>query len=235
MENYWNDPQDAEAKQLRVPDDIADFGFKVECNGGLAVDHAYALYQAVSRALPWFETEPDIALHTLHGAESGNGWLRPYKEDELLYLSKRTRLRLRLPKPRFEDAKVLEGETLHIGNCTIKINKPATRTLSTQTTLFTRSLVSEETQSENEFLLAATKMLNAKGIHPQRMMGGRPHTIKTPNKTLHARSLMIVDLTFDESIQLQRTGLGTEQKLGCGIFLPHKSIDAVYKPAAEAD
>lgn len=235
MENYWNDPQDIEQKQLRVPDDIADLSFRVECRGGLIVDHAYALYQAINRALSWFETEPDIALHTLHGAESGNGWLRPYKESELLYLSKRTRLRLRLPKSRFEDAKVLEGQTFNVGDCPIKINKSAIRALSTQTTLFTRSLMSPKTQNENEFLHVATEMLNAKGIRPRRMMGGRLHTIKTPDKTLYARSLMIVDLTFDESILLQRTGLGESQKLGCGIFLPHKSIDAVYEPTVEAN
>ena len=227
MENYW---QDTEEKQLRVPDDVADLGFRIECRGGLVVDHAYALYEAVSRMLPWFETDPNVALHTLHGAESGNGWLRPYKENEFLYLSKRTRLRLRLTKSRLEDAMILEGQTIDIGNCLIKINKPTLRALSTQTTLFARSLASENMQSEHEFLHEATEMLNAKGIHPQRMMGGRQHAIKTPDRTLYLRSLMIVDLAFDESIQLQRTGLGTEQKLGCGIFLPHKSIDAVYQP-----
>ena len=226
MENYW---QDLEDKQRCVPEDVADLGFRVECRGGLTVDHAYALYQAVSRMLPWFETDPDVALHTLHGAESGNGWLRPYKENELLYLSKRTRLRLRLPKSRFEDAMVLEGQTIDIGGCSIKINQPTLRALSTQTTLFARALVSQNTQSEHAFLHEATGMLNAKGIHPKRMMGGRRHAIKTSDKTLYVRSLMIVDLAFDESIRLQRTGLGTEQKLGCGIFLPHKSIDAVYQ------
>ncbi len=226
MENYW---QDLEDKQRCVPKDVADLGFRVECRGGLTVDHAYALYQAVSRMLPWFETDPDVALHTLHGAESGNGWLRPYKENELLYLSKRTRLRLRLPKSRFEDAMVLEGQTIDIGGCSIKINQPTLRALSTQTTLFARALVSQNTQSEHAFLHEATGMLNAKGIHPKRMMGGRRHAIKTSDKTLYVRSLMIVDLAFDESIRLQRTGLGTEQKLGCGIFLPHKSIDAVYQ------
>ena len=227
MENYW---QDSEEKQLRVPEDVADLGFRVECRGGLTVDHAYALYEAIRQVLPWFEIDPDVALHTLHGAESGNGWLRPYKENQLLYLSKRTRLRLRLANHRFEDAMVLEGQTIDVGSCSIKINKPTLRTLSTQTTLFTRSLASRNTQNEHEFLHEATRMLNAKGINPQRMMGGRQHTIKIPNKTLYARSLMIVDLAFDESIELQRTGLGTEQKLGCGIFLPHKSIDAVHQP-----
>jgi len=228
MENYWRAQE--EDQQLRVPEDIADLNFRVECRGGLAVDHAYPLYRAVIQVLPWFETEPGVALHTLHGAESGNGWLRPYKEGDLLYLSKRTRLRLRLPKARFEDAAILAGKTLDIGGCMVKVARPTVRALSTQTTLFTRSLVAEKTQSENEFLHQATEMLNAEGIHPQRMMGGRQHTIKMPDATLYARSLMIVDLAFEQSIQLQQHGLGVQQKLGCGIFLPHKSIEAVYQP-----
>ena len=233
MQDYWHDAADTEQTQLYVPEDIADLGFRVECRGGLAVDHAYTLYEAISRVLPWFETEPDAALHTLHGAESGNGWVRPYKEGELLYLSKRTRLRLRLPKSRFADAMVLAGQTLHIGDCAVTTKPPTIRALSTQTTLFTRSLPSGNTQSENEFLQRATAMLNVKGIQPKRMMGGRRHAIKTADKTLYARSLMIVDLAFEESIRLQQTGLGEQQKIGCGIFLPHKSIDAVYRTREE--
>ena len=228
MPNYWDDTHDADEQRLAVPEDVADLSFRVECRGGLAVDHAYPLYQEISRALPWFESEADVALHTLHGAESGNGWVRPYKDDELLFLSKRTRLRLRLSKSRFEDAKILTGQTLRIGDCAVNIKAATIRTLSTQTTLFTRSLVSEHSQDESEFLQYATTLLDAKGIHPRRMMGGRRHAIKTPAKTLYARSLMIVDLSFEESILLQRSGLGSEQKLGCGILLPHKSIDAVY-------
>jgi len=38
---------------------------------------------------------------------------------------------------------------------------------------------------------------------------------------------MMVDLSFDESIALQQRGLGKHFKLGCGVFLPHKSLDAV--------
>jgi len=223
--DYWRAAE--EDKPLRVPDAVADVSFRVACCGGLAIDHAYALYCAVVQRLPWFATEPAAALHTLHGAESGNGWLRPHKEGDLLYLSKRTRLRLRLPKARFAEAAALVGKTLAVGGCTLHATSPTLRALSTQTSLYTRALVSPHTRSENEFLQQATDMLNARGINPQRMMGGRQHTIKTPHETLYARSLMIVDLSFDESIALQQRGLGKHLKLGCGIFLPHKSIDAV--------
>jgi len=38
---------------------------------------------------------------------------------------------------------------------------------------------------------------------------------------------MIADLSKKESIRLQEEGVGDQRLYGCGIFLPHKSIDAV--------
>jgi hypothetical protein len=39
---------------------------------------------------------------------------------------------------------------------------------------------------------------------------------------------MIADLKPGESLSIQQFGLGEERKLGCGLFLPHRGIDAVY-------
>ena len=38
---------------------------------------------------------------------------------------------------------------------------------------------------------------------------------------------MIADLSKESSILLQDLGVGAGRIFGCGIFLPHKSIDAV--------
>jgi len=38
---------------------------------------------------------------------------------------------------------------------------------------------------------------------------------------------MIADLKTGESLALQQVGLGEGRKLGCGLFLPHRGIDAV--------
>ena len=51
--------------------------------------------------------------------------------------------------------------------------------------------------------------------------------MKFPGKTLGARSLMIDGLDVTESVLLQQQGLGDGRKFGCGLFLPHKGIDAV--------
>ena len=41
--------------------------------------------------LPWMVDEPQAGIHLIHGAESGNGWIRPQEPDALLILSRRTR------------------------------------------------------------------------------------------------------------------------------------------------
>ena len=38
---------------------------------------------------------------------------------------------------------------------------------------------------------------------------------------------MIADLKKEDSVKLQDIGVGTGRLYGCGIFLPHKSLDAV--------
>ena len=75
----------------------------------LPLDHAHALSQTIQQALPWFTDESLAGMHLIHGAESGNGWMRPQEPDAILSLSKRTRFMLRLPKHRVEDASKLAG------------------------------------------------------------------------------------------------------------------------------
>jgi hypothetical protein len=62
------------------------------------------------------------------------------------------------------------------------------------------------------------------------MLSGRGHTIRTPEGGIETRSLMIAELTVEDSVRLQQQGLGPGRKIGCGLFLPHKGIEAVSKP-----
>ena len=56
----------------------------------------------------------------------------------------------------------------------------------------------------------------------------RSGLIRTDAENIFTRSLMIADLKPDESVRLQKQGIGEGRNLGCGIFVPHKGIDAVY-------
>lgn len=212
-----------------VPADIVDAVFAISCRC-LPVDHAYALSQAIQAALPWFAQEPDAGLHTVHGAASASGWMRPEGADALLQLSHRARLALRLPRRRLEDAAALLGRTLDVAGWPMLVGKFTARPLSRITTLFSRCVVVAGAGDEAAFLAAAGKELSVLGISPPTVLCGRVTPVATPAHTYQARSLMLAGLTPEQSLALQRHGLGAERTLGCGLFIPHKAIGDLRAP-----
>jgi CRISPR-associated protein Cas6 len=202
--------------------DVVDAVFAIACRC-LPVDHAYALQQAIQDALPWFAQEPSAGLHTVHGAASGAGWIRPEGEDALLQLSHRAKLALRLPAHRAQEAAALVGRTLQVAGWPLHVEKMALRPLSRITTLFSRCVVLAE-GDEAAFVGAAIEELGALGIRAERMVCGRVTPVATPERTYQARSLMLAGLALEQSLRLQRSGLGAGRKLGCGLFIPHKDI-----------
>ena len=205
-----------------APADIVDAVFAIACRS-LPVDHAYALQQAIQEVLPWFAQEPGAGLHTVHGAASGSGWMRPEGADALLQLSHRARLALRLPAHRTEDAAALVGRTLQVAGWPLHVEKMALRPLSRITTLFSRCVVLDALD-EAAFVSTASDELGALGIRAERMVCGRVTPVATPARTYQARSLMLAGLTLEQSLLLQQSGLGAGRKLGCGLFIPHKDI-----------
>jgi CRISPR-associated protein Cas6 len=221
---YW---EEAKRKQRNtVPDDVIDVVFGIACRT-LPVDHAYSLSQAVCKELSWSDDEPNAAVHTIHVAASGNGWYRPDTGDQLLYPSRRTKLALRIPKHRIDDAQSLSGKTLDIEGHELTVKDMSQKMLSEITTLFARYVVGRQDQEEMDFLADVKAALDDMDIQPKKMLCGIESTLESPHGPLVARSLMIADLTFDESIKLQQQGLGDYQWMGCGIFLPHKDINEI--------
>ena len=219
---HWE--ENTPAEETTVPDTVVDAVFSISCRN-LPVDHAYALSQAIQRALPWFADEACAGLHTIHVAGSGNGWQRPDDPRALLHLSRRTKLALRIPKERISDAGDLIDQTLDVDGHALRVEKIALRPLSRITTLFSRYVLITTVDDEEDFLEAAADELRTLGIRPRKMLCGLTTLIATPARTLQARSLMIAGLSPGESVLLQQQGLGSERKLGCGVFLPHKDID----------
>jgi len=42
------------------------------------------------------------------------------------------------------------------------------------------------------------------------------------------RSLMLVDLDIKDALLLQSCGIGEHKLLGCGLFLPHKTVEDTW-------
>ncbi len=222
---YWQE----DTKTRHATNDVVDLVFTLRCKC-LPVDHVYALSKAVQAVLPWLQEEPAAGIHAINVAVSGNGWIRPNDPQALLHLSKRTRFELRVPRHRIADAKKLAGKKLDVCGYVFELHSVSERPLSTITTLFSRHLVAGQgLTDEEEILHWVSAQLTTQGITPRKMLCGIGHSIKTPEKNIDTRSLMITDLEIEESLWLQQHGLGLYRYLGCGLFIPHKSITDLGK------
>lgn len=223
---YWQDT--TEQRRYVVPDDVVDVAFSISCRA-LPVDHAWALSEAVAAVLPWMVEVPRAGVHTIHVADSGNGWMRPQAPDDLLYLSRRTKLVLRVPRERIDDAHALSDKTLDVAGHRLQVDKGVVRLLSDITTIFARYIVTEDDDDESAFLAAMHAQLQRLGIRPKKMLCGIERVVHTPERHIRTRSLMLADLSVEESVRLQQEGLGPLRHRGCGLFIPHKGIHEVHQ------
>lgn len=221
---YWQ--EDEERDTQVIPDDVVDLVFSIACKT-LPLDHAYSLSQAVQDVLPWLMEEEGAGVHTIHVAESGNGWMRPNEANAILHPSRRTKLRVRVPKHRVEESKNLTGKTLDLAGHAVNVKDVSIKLLSDHPTVFSRYIVTEGFESEPEVLEEMARQLKAMGIKPKKMLCGTQTIIRTPDQEIKTRSLMLADLSVEESLTLQMKGLGSHRWLGCGLFIPHKDIKEV--------
>ncbi len=226
---FWQDSD--KPAEFVVSKDVVDLSFALK---GLHIplDHRYALSEAITQQLPWIVDEAQAAIHEIHVVTSGNGWMRPEDdENECLVMSRRTRLTLRLPAHRVLDAREhLPGKQLQLNEFEVEVGQVKLKPLSMLTTVFSRDVVCQADEPEMVFLQRVANDLKAAyGIKIRKLLCGTASSFKHPELgRIHTKHIMLSDLTQDQSIVLQQGGLGPHRLLGCGIFLPHRGIDAVF-------
>ncbi len=193
---------------------VVDVAFEVRCER-LPRDYGFALFRALANELDWLEADAGAGVHPLHGTASMNG---------SLCLGKRARLTLRLPEQRVAQAMALTGACLDLGSG-LEIGPGRLRELVPFATVYSH-FVSTGTADELEFLGQAAALLKAAGL-PDTMIAGKAHATSTPAGDVCGFSLLLHGLTPMQSMAVQEHGLGEGRKIGCGIFIPHKSVVAV--------
>lgn len=219
--------EDSDKAAFQVPDDVVDLLFRIDCRE-LPVDHLYALSTGLLALLPWLESDPVAGLHEIFLAGSQNGWQRPDPRlGQKLRLSQRTRLALRVPKQRCDEARAqLSGAELDVGGHRLRIGDARLRPISALDTIFTRHLVLESGEADDEqaFLERVAGQLAADGITLRKALCGRTAVIETADTPIVTRSLLLAELSPEASVRLQQYGIGPLRHMGCGLFLPHKGI-----------
>lgn len=194
--------------------EIVDLVFALR-GEAVALDYADLLWQVLEPRLPWFADEPTAGVHPLAGVSPG---------DRELYLTHRAKLTLRLPAERVEAARVLCGSRLDLGG-EVEIGEAAVRPLSQISTLYS-SFVTVGVEPEDEFIAACSAHFKALAIAAE-LVCGKARVGRGATGQWHGHSLMLFGLSIENSLRVQREGLGGERKRGCGIFIPHKSVAAV--------
>ena len=222
---YWN--EDKKREKIQIPDDVIDLSFVVKCKC-LPLEHMQELYESLSEVLPQLKNDKFAGIHPINGAESGNGWERSNDPNELIYLSRRQKMTIRLSKEYLVEAENLAGQIINVAGNDIELGKTSIKKLSDLPTTFCRSIMVDSRMDEDDFLQWAFNELKALDITVRKMMAGKERVVQLPNGGERiTRSLMVAELKQAESIRLQQHGLGEGRKLGCGIFLPQKDIKAV--------
>ena len=194
--------------------DMVDVAFALH-GGSIPADHGWDLYRLLAERLDWLAAEPDAGVHPIRGSRAVEGEI---------YLGARARLMLRLPRARVEQSFALSGAHLDLGD-RIEVGSAHLRPLSTHGTLYSQ-FVNTGTSDEGQFQRDISAELQDAGIGCKVIVGKMRRAQAQGTETV-GFSLMLHELSAEDSLGMQASGLGTGRKLGCGIFVPHKSAAAV--------
>lgn len=199
---------DAERAALMI-----DVAFAVS-GDPLPRDHRYALAQALEQALPWLADTPQAGVHGLNLVAGDRA--------EAL-LSARTRLKLRVPRERAAAAGALAGAELRVAGRSLRVGQAQQRELVAHHALYAH-LVASENGDELAFMRTVQGELERLAVRCRPVCG--MHRV-VEGGALPGFSLMLDGLSPDQSLTLLETGLGAHRRLGCGLFVGHKSAAAV--------
>ncbi len=196
--------------------DAVDVAFALK-GGTIPADHGWRLFRLLAERLDWLEAETRAGVHPIRGARSGSGAAE-------LYVGGRGRLMLRLPGDRAGQASALSGSRLDLGDG-IELGAAQLRPLFAHVTLYS-PFVSVGADEESAFQRALGGELQQAGIDCK-VICGRARRARADGREISGFSVMLHALSPEHSLRMQEAGLGGQRKLGCGIFVPHRSAAAV--------
>ena len=182
----------------------------------LPAEHAFGLWRAALLWLPWLEGEAGAGIHRLRTAPTGYG---------VALLARRAKLALRVPLRRVGDTLALADRTLDVGGSPLAVGAGAARPLRPWATLHAQQ-VAAATGDEVAFQDEVAASLRARSLACQ-FITGRRQTVTAGTREVVGFSVVLHGLTPEGSLRMQSEGMGGDRGLGCGIFVPYKSIAAV--------
>jgi CRISPR-associated protein Cas6 len=194
----------------------------VELSFGITGDtlpayHGYGLYSAIAHSCPVVHEKDGVSILTITGERDRQG---------KIYLSKGSQLRIRLPYEADVIAQVLPlaGQALRIGAHSIQLSIPQIFPLQPFDKLRSRIVTIKKFQEPEPFLEAVKRQMDALEIQGNAFVpldeAGLPlrKAIKIKKFSVVGFSVVVTDLSDEDSLKLQAHGLGGKHRMGCGVF-----------------
>jgi CRISPR-associated endonuclease/helicase Cas3 len=190
----------------------------------LPLDNGYIVYSALSRICPAIHELEDISIHPIAGIPESSKELR---------LTQRSKLQIRLPVDLIPFIyEYLAGQTFSIGQNQFQLGIPEYNPLHPFPDLYSRLVIIKRFQEPQRFLEAAKRQLKRLGIQGTITLSTRANsqpqcrqlTIKNTTGTFAVRGfgIQVTDLNPEDSITLQKYGIGGKRKMMCGVFVPSR-------------
>ncbi len=183
----------------------------------LPADHGYGLYSAIAHLCPMVHEQEGVSISTISGEPDRQG---------KIYLAKGSQLKIRLPYEVDKIAQILPlaGQTLKIGTHSIQLSIPQIFPLQPFDKLRSRIVTIKKFQDPEPFLEAVKRQMDALEIQGNAFIPldetGLPlrKAIKIKKFSVVGFSVVVTDLSDEDSLKLQAHGLGGKHRMGCGVF-----------------
>jgi CRISPR-associated protein Cas6 len=199
-----------------------DLSFPVRGNT-IPRDHSYALYGALSRAVPSIHQADWIGIQAIAARLAGP------ERPEHLTLEPLGRLQLRVPAAKLSVLIGLTGTRLEIQGHPIELGAPTVQPLVPAATLDSRLVVIRLTNGvpkpfdqavfDQRFVAEAQRQLLKHEIRGDLELCGRQRLTVGGQRVL-GHSVRVLGLSAEDSLKLQIHGIGGKRTMGCGIFRP---------------
>ena len=199
---------------------VVDLFFHVQ-GKEVPVDHGYTLYSAISRILEsgeenkWLHNADNVGLLPIRGHYAGQG---------KLMLDQHARFGLRLPVNLIPKVLRLAGKRLDVDGEALRVGVSTTSALIPAPVLYAHIVTTKNGEDETRFDAEIQRQLDALGIKGKPTRGPR-RIVTIKDKKVVGYSLLVSELTAEESIRLQEQGLGGRRKMGCGVFVARRDSE----------
>lgn len=190
----------------------------------LPADHGYLLYSAISKEKKNLHETDWLGIEMISGT--------PFEQGLIILPAREAKLNLRIPADKFGEVIPLAGKQIDLEGHKMRLGIPTARPLAPASTLYSRIVTIRGFMETPEFLQAAKRQLaelnvNSELEFPAENVSRHRRIITIKDKKIVGFSLIVKNLSDEDSLKLQAYGIGGRRAMGCGIFNPIRKFSDI--------